>query len=68
MNKKIFVVVVVMYLITLIIVKTVADTPVVFKSRSGETCGCMVDQNYPTLSQCDRVKDQYELINVSSCK
>jgi len=51
------------------VVCTVGDSPVVFKSRAGEMCGCIVDDDYPTLGQCDRVKQNkpYEVIFVSKC-
>lgn len=49
------------------------DAPVVFRTHSGEVCGCITPEayEYPTLAACDTVdmvRDLYEVRTVSKCK
>jgi len=47
-----------------------AASPVIFRDRLGHTCGCLVDQQLPTATQCAKVdfNGRYELIEVSRCE
>ena len=54
----------------LMAIQRVASAPIVFKDVNGETCGCIVNEDVPTIKQCELVNSEeyHDVIEVSHCK
>ena len=68
---KTMIIAVLSMLVVSVFIINVCDTPVILQTNEGQVCGCIHENDVPTLDECDVLtdeqKEEAEIIIVSKC-